>query len=355
MRRRWRSIPTTRIRRSISSCCSSRRSGRSSSNRSRSRRTRSRRTRRISSSSNSSSRSRRSRSRRRKLLRKSRTRSSSSSRRSSRKRSRRRSRRRSRSTAPRPSGCSTRCGRGRRICRRGGSRRRSGRRCIAVRSSGTGKAALAALLFATAAWAAGEVELSASTDADQVALDGTLTLQITATYSSKGEPGELQLPPLADFDLVSRSQSEQVSFAFVNGAPSFRRTIVTSLSITPKRAGDATIEPAKLEYHGKTHASQPIKIKVLGAGATPPPSAASRPRKQPDPFAQFEGGGASEERDPFAAVPRGRRALLLRAAVDNDHPYVGQQITYSLYLLARINVSGIDKLQLPRLDGFWTE
>ena len=41
--------------------------------------------------------------------------------------------------------------------------------------------------------------------------NGTLTLQITATYQTKGEPGELQLPPLADFDLVSRSQSEQVS------------------------------------------------------------------------------------------------------------------------------------------------
>src|SRR5207253_699451 len=61
------------------------------------------------------------------------------------------------------------------------------------------------------------------------------------------------------------------------------------------------------------------------------------------------------ELHPFADVHPVQRDLLLRASVDNDRPFVGQQVTYSLYLLARINVSGIDKLQLPRLDGFWTE
>lgn len=221
-----------------------------------------------------------------------------------------------------------------------------------MKSSAIGSAVL--LLLAAPAFAAGEVELSATADGDSVALDGTLTLQITATYQSKGDPGELQLPAFSDFDVVSRSQSEQVSFAFVNGAPSFRRTIVTTLALTPKRAGDATIEPAKLEYHGKTYQSAAIKIHVLGAGAAPPASA--QRKRPPDPFAQLGGAPATpDELDPFADVHPGQRDLLLRAAVDNDRPYVGQQITYSLYLLARINVSGIDKLQLPRLDGFWSE
>ncbi len=41
--------------------------------------------------------------------------------------------------------------------------------------------ALAALLVASAAPAAEEVQVSARADADEVALDGTLNLQITAT------------------------------------------------------------------------------------------------------------------------------------------------------------------------------
>ncbi|MCA1825975.1 MAG: BatD family protein [Myxococcales bacterium] len=208
----------------------------------------------------------------------------------------------------------------------------------------------ALFLIAFAAFGAAEVELSAALDSDQVALDGTVTMSITATYSSKGEPGELQPPALNDFDLVSRQQSEQVSFAFVNGAPSFHRTIVTTLALTPKRAGDLVIEPASLEYHGRTYATQPLKVHVLSAGQTPPPSRAQR---RPSPFDALD--QPRDDLDPFADVHPGSRDLLLRASVDNDRPFVGQQISYSLYLLARINVSGIDKLQLPRLDGFWTE
>jgi hypothetical protein len=34
---------------------------------------------------------------------------------------------------------------------------------------------------------------------------------------------------------------------------------------------------------------------------------------------------------------------------------VGQQVTWTLYLLARVSVSQIDRLQLPKMDGFWTE
>src|SRR5262249_47019198 len=69
----------------------------------------------------------------------------------------------------------------------------------------------------------------------------------------------------------------------------------------------------------------------------------------PNPFEEL--GDA----DPFRGLHPGSRDVLLRATVDNEHPYVGQQISYSLYLLSRVNVSGIDKLQLPKLDGFWNE
>ncbi len=217
----------------------------------------------------------------------------------------------------------------------------------------TGKALLLALAVAGRASAAGsDVELSATADRDEVALDGTVTLEITATYSQKGDPGELQLPPFKDFDVVSRSQSEQVSFAFINGAPSFRRTTVYSIALTPHHAGDAVIEPARLTWQGGNFATQAIKIRVLPAGQSPAP----RPQRQPRAQDQLDQPAEMPDlADPFQDLHPGSKDLLLRATVDHDHPYVGQQVTYSLYLLARINVSGIDKLQLPRLDGFWSE
>ena len=212
--------------------------------------------------------------------------------------------------------------------------------------------AIAALLVASAAFAAEDVQVSARTDVDEVPLDGTLNLQITAAVSSKGDQPELTLPDLKDFDVVSRSQSEQVAFTFLNNAPSFRRTTVTTVKLAPRREGQLTIEPARVTYKGRTYKTQPITVHALPAGQTPAPkrrAQAGPPPPLPDPFAE-EGS-----LDPFKDMHPESRDLVLRASVDRDRPFVGQQVTYSLYLLARINVSGIDKLQLPRLDGFWSE
>jgi len=201
--------------------------------------------------------------------------------------------------------------------------------------------------LAVPAFGAADVELSATTDATEVALDGTLMLRVTAVYSSQGDTGELQLPAFADFDVVDQSRSEQVSFSFVNGAPSFRRTVLTTVALTPKREGDLTIEPARLEARAKVFQTETIRVRVLPAGQSPRGGRAASPPPPSD--------RVPPDVDPFADVHPGQRDLLLRAAVDNDRPYVGQQITYSLYLLARANVSSIEKLQVPRLDGFWSE
>jgi hypothetical protein len=216
-------------------------------------------------------------------------------------------------------------------------------RGIAVTPRRTGNALWLAVLIALPALAAGEVELSATADASEVPLDGTLTLRIAVTYGSKADTGDLQVPTFADFDVVSRSQSEQVTFTLSNSSPSFRRTVVTSLALTPRRTGELAIEPVKLEFHGQRFQTDPIKVRVVPAGQ------AQRRR------AQGLDDRLADNLDPFADVHPGQRDLILRAAVDNERPFVGQQVTYSLYLLARTNVSSIEKLQIPRLDGFWSE
>ena len=221
------------------------------------------------------------------------------------------------------------------------------------------------LAFAAAARAApaDEAEVSATVDSEEVAIDGVLTLQISVTTSSKGDPPDLQMPPLRDFDIVSRSQSEQVSFQFAGGQPSFRRTVVYSIALTPHRVGRATIEAVHVLHKGKRHQTQPIQITVGGPGSG---AARSRARKPPpqDPLdalaaaQQALGAQAAEDlgdADPFRGLHPGAKDVILRATVDHERPFVGQQISYSLYLLSRVNVSGIDKLQLPKLDGFWNE
>ena len=200
-------------------------------------------------------------------------------------------------------------------------------------------------LCAAGARAADDVQIHASTDADEVAVDGTLNLQVLVTVPSASQGADVQLPDFKDFDLVGRSQSEQTTIEFSNGAQNIYRRIVTNVALTPRHEGSATIEPVRVSYRGRSYQTQPINVRVLGAaqaqrrrGATPP-----SPRESED--------------DPFQGMASqiGARDLMLRATIDNKVPYVGEQATYSLYLLARGGVSGIDKLQVPKFDGFWSE
>jgi hypothetical protein len=218
---------------------------------------------------------------------------------------------------------------------------------------------LATALGAAPARAAGDAEFTASVDREQIGLDDTVSLELTLTVSSKGDNADLRLPPFRDFDVVGRSSNEQVSFAFTNGAPSFRRTTQTRLTLAPHHAGQLIIEPVHATLHGQMLSTQQLSVQVLAAGQSPPPrprQQQQQPQRPPNPFAGLDPFADDPGADPFAGMHAGNaKDFTLKSVVDNEHPFVGQQVTWSLFLLARSNVSSIDKLGLPKTDGFWTE
>ncbi|HWE24307.1 MAG TPA: BatD family protein, partial [Myxococcales bacterium] len=203
------------------------------------------------------------------------------------------------------------------------------------------------LAVATAARAADDVQLSARTGSDEVALDGTVDWIVTASISSKGEQPKLALPDFKDFEVVNRSQSDDASFTFLNGNPTFRRTTIITVRLAPRREGQLTIGPARLTHQGRTYSTQPITVRALPAGQQPAPKARAHSQSPPD------RNDDQRTMDPFRDAHPQSRDLVLRASVEGDRPFVGQQVTYSLHLLARANVSKISP-QLPRLDGFWS-
>src|SRR5258707_1043498 len=56
------------------------------------------------------------------------------------------------------------------------------------------------------------------------------------------------------------------------------------------------------------------------------------------------GRGAGANEPPLA---------FLRGEVSNDHPFVNQQVLYTIYLYSRIEVSAVNPLSSPDLNGFW--
>ncbi len=210
------------------------------------------------------------------------------------------------------------------------------------------------LLFSLAAHANEAPEFTATVDRTEIALDEIVQLDISVTLAGRGETGETQLPTFHDFDVVSRSQMEQTSFVFANGTPQLKRTTIFQLALKPRHAGSATIEPAILTWRGQRYQTNAVAITI-----SPPGSGAPRPQSQQqrgrppgfiDPFAEPDLFG-----DPFAQAPPAANDVVLRAVVDKPKAYVGEQITLSLYLLSRVDISGVQKLSLPKLDGFWSE
>src|SRR4030095_6085222 len=81
-------------------------------------------------------------------------------------------------------------------------------------------------------------------------------------------------------------------------------------------------------------------------------------RQRPDPFSVSPFG--IDDENPFDVFrrrqqPSDERALFLRGELDKKEVYQGEQATLSLWIYARVDLSRVDAVTMPKLDGFWTE
>jgi len=230
-----------------------------------------------------------------------------------------------------------------------------------MKRTGSQLAGAFALCFFAAAPALADVEFYQSVDRDQVGLEDSFHLSIVA--SGAPEDAQIQFPSSSDFEVLSRSQSTQMSYQLGGSGASFNRTQKFVLVMRAKKVGTLILPSAVMTASGKTYRTEPLKITVK-PGRVPGPIA-GRPKRGaqiPDPFRGFpfpDEPVGSDELDPEESIPfRGPREeadVFLRASVDKQEVYAGDQVTLSLHILSRVDVSGVDSVTLPKLDGFWSE
>lgn len=191
--------------------------------------------------------------------------------------------------------------------------------------------------------AQGTVSVTAEVNRTRITTDDQLTLTVTieGDYQQFGEP---QLPLLAGFNVVHSSRSSQ--FSMINGVVSGRA--VFTYRLQPIRIGNLAIDPFTIVIDGSQYQTQPIAIEVI-QGVAPTPSAAP-------PADQM----SSEASQPDATPPSAPedltgQDLYVEADVDNDSPYLGQQIIYRFRLYQAINLLNQPRLDWPAFSGFWTE
>ncbi len=216
-------------------------------------------------------------------------------------------------------------------------------------NSGIGiRHSISALLLAltyTAA-VAGDLQFSAGVDRTEVGLGERLVLTVTVTGTNIGRVPKPQLPQLDDFDNLGGSSSQSTNIAFAGGRLTQQQTISHIYHLLPKKLGELTIGPVRMEFKGETYLTQPIAVNVVKESRLPPPTS----RRRPDPFDPFRSpqpqpgaGGAVKEN------------VHLGATASRTSVFQGEQVTVGYTFYTRLNLGDLQIADMPAFSGFWVE
>lgn len=210
-------------------------------------------------------------------------------------------------------------------------------------------------LVSSAAWAA-DVQFYQTVDQTEVGLDETFQLTVV---SENAEDAEVRFPATEDFEVLSKSQSTQMSYSFGSGlSGNVQRTQRYVLVMRANREGKLTIPPSVLLTSRGQLKTQPITMTVKKGRVNAP-----RPQARPDPFfgqSPFPGfppgfgnvpGGFEDDLE----VPRSETDLFIRTSIDREEVFVGEQVGLSVTIFSRVDISSVGTPSFPKFEGFWSE
>lgn len=176
------------------------------------------------------------------------------------------------------------------------------------------------------------VVMVASTDSPVAGEEFQVQVEVRQTA---GQPGLLQEPSFAPLRITGTTGVRHMqSFQQVFGqAPVIEIRTVVGYTILADQPGVFTIPPAIYRMGRRSISSEPLVLKVGGTAVAPSgavPSATATTAGNFDNYA------------------------FLRATVDRTDPYVGQQVTYTLYLYKRVD-GHVDMQRQPSTDDFWVQ
>lgn len=230
----------------------------------------------------------------------------------------------------------------------------------------TGSALVAGLLLAALPALAAEPDITMQADRDKVGTEDTFRLEIVV--SSAPEGSVVQLPAANDFEVLGKSQSTQMSYSLGGGGAGVITQVQKfTLTMRANRAGLLTIPAAGLQTASKLYKTSPVSIQVVAGRLAP-----DRPQRRqppPNPFGFPPGflppgfGLDEEDLDPGLGgtpvdepeVPAGDSDLFLRMSVDKSEIYVGEQVMLTIHLYSRVELSSVDTVTMPKLDGFLSQ
>jgi len=178
---------------------------------------------------------------------------------------------------------------------------------------------------------AAALEASLTASRDSVAVGEQFTVAVEVRHDGVGSVPKPDLPPVEHVDVVSRYESS--GFSYINGRATSSVTVQYVLQATEE--GTVRLGPVTVAKGDDEVTSNAVEIRVLPAG-----SSATVPKR----FGS-EGTTSSD----------GGRDLIVLGQVDDESPYVNEQIAYTFTFLRRVRILEGTRYERPDWTGFWNE
>ncbi len=156
--------------------------------------------------------------------------------------------------------------------------------------------------------------------------------EVTFTFEGKNLNAikNFSAPTFKNFRVLS-GPNQSTSVQIINGVSS--SSLSLSYILQPTAQGTFTIGSSSVQYEGKTYTSQPLKITVVKGSPKPK-----------------EDQGTTISNEEIA------KNLFIRATLDKNKVYLGEQVTVTYKLYTRLNIAAqMSVNKLPQYQGFWAE
>jgi hypothetical protein len=170
---------------------------------------------------------------------------------------------------------------------------------------------------------------TASVDQNKVAAGEQFQVTFTVSGSSVNGVKNLKPPNFAPF-VVTSGPNQSTNMQWINGQMSGSVSYVYMLYA--RQTGKFTIEPASIEYKGKTLKTEPLNIEVT----------------------QVKPQQAQKKQEAVSTASVGDN-LFIKAYADKERVRLGEQLTVTFRLFTRLSVAGYDLAKAPTFEGFWSE
>jgi hypothetical protein len=213
---------------------------------------------------------------------------------------------------------------------------------------GAASIVLAALVVASgsAPASAQSATIAMTANRTELSVGETFQLQVRLDVTDAQAP-DPELPDLSPFDVIGRQVSRPMQFSFGFGSQTqvVRSTVLYTFSLRALAPGTYPLAAPRANIAGRPFVGNPLTIVVRGGGGGASnvpgtPGGANVPSSRPPP-------------GPLTGAIYDDVAFLQTVTEPSD-PYVGEQVTVTIYLYMRGPLRGAPTItDEPTTDGFW--